>query len=116
LFYVRFRPIADISVHCFYGAMLLLLSAVAFECQTVSGTYAIYANHDLLHVDGSRHFVEVTSDKLDAGLERRGWENTVARGRFTICGVGVGKPKRLSPQDRVQLRSSTGVRFERRVP
>jgi hypothetical protein len=80
------------------------------------GSYAIYANHDLLQIEGSRHFVEVTSDKLDAELQRRGWENTIALGRFTICGPGVGNPQTLNMQSRVQLRSWTDVRFERRKP
>jgi hypothetical protein len=88
----------------------------AEECRNVSGTYAIYASHDLLHVDGSRHFVEVTSAPLDAELQRRGWEDTVARGRFTICGPRMGKPLNLNMQDPVQLRGWSDVRFERRKP
>lgn len=89
-------------------------SSGADRCRTVSGTYAIYANHDLLHINGSRHFVEVTSDKLDAELERRGWENTIARGRFTICGNGVGNAHSLDVRSDVQLRSWKGLQFERR--
>ena len=102
--------------------VLLLMSAAvlspansevgsAGQCHRVTGTYAIYVNHDLLHIDGSRHFVEVKSDKLDAELQRRGWENTIARGRFTICGPGVGNPQRLNVQDRVELRSWTDMRY-----
>jgi len=91
--------------------MLLLASAIALQCQTVSGTYAIYANHDLLHIDGSLHFVEVTSAKLDAELQRRGWENTVARGRFTICGPAVHAPLELNRKDEVKLRSWADLRF-----
>ena len=84
------------------------------ECRAVDGTYAIYANHDLLHIDGSRHLVEVTSPTLDAELQRRGWEDTVARGTFRICGPGTRKPESLNMQDRVRLRSWTDVRFKRR--
>lgn len=87
----------------------------ADRCRAVTGTYAIYANHDLLHIDGSRHFVEVTSDKLDAELQRRGWENTVARGDFTICRSRAGKPQTLNNQDSVRLQSWTALRFQHRV-
>jgi hypothetical protein len=91
--------------------MLLIAAAIALQCQTVSGTYAIYANHDLLHIDGSSHLIEVTSAKLDAQLERRGWEQTVARGRFTICGPAVAATLRLRKNDEVSLRSWSGLRF-----
>jgi hypothetical protein len=86
----------------------------AEQCHTVSGTYAIFANHDLLHIDGSRHFVEVTSHELDAELERRGWEQTVARGKFNVCGLGVASPQGLDVQDQLQLRSWTDIRFGRK--
>lgn len=91
--------------------MLLFASAIALQCNTIGGTYAIYANHDLLHIDGSNHFVEVTSAKLDLELQRRGWESTVARGRFTICGSAVGRPLTLKRRDEVQLRSWNDLRF-----
>jgi hypothetical protein len=85
----------------------------AEQCHIVSGTYAIFANHDLLHIDGSRHFVEVTSHELDAELQRRGWEETVARGKFIVCGHGIASPQKLDVHDQLQLRSWTDIRFGR---
>jgi hypothetical protein len=85
-------------------------------CRTVSGTYAIYANHDLLRIDGSRHFVEVTSAKLDAELQKRGWEDTVAHGRFAICGSPMITAQRLSIQDRMRVQSWSDLHFRYRKP
>lgn len=94
----------------------LLLAAVPLEnhdraCATVTGTYAIYANHDLLRIDGSRHYIEITSNRLDSELDARGWETTVAKGRFTLCGRRVTSTRNWTIRDRVALISFHNIHF-----
>lgn len=105
-------------VFLFSAAILAPASQVSTgtRCRTVSGTYAIYANHDLLHIDGSHHFVEVISATLDAKLERHGWDNTVARDRFTICGSGIADLQKLTIRNDVELRGWDAIHFEPRNP
>lgn len=83
-------------------------------CKTVTGTYAIYVNNDYLHVDRSRHLILVVSNALDDELDKRGWEDWVARGRFTLCGPRRASPLQWSVRDQVSLTSFTGVKFVRR--
>jgi hypothetical protein len=75
----------------------------AAECRVVHGRYAIYVNHDLLWIVGSKHFLDVSIAQLDKELEARGWEDTVAYGDFTICTERMGDPRTLTTHDRVDV-------------
>jgi hypothetical protein len=94
----------------------LLLAGPANEkplqtCATAHATYAIYANHDLVRIDRSRHLIEISSDELDKALDRRGWETVAAKGRFTLCGQGATSPLKWNIRDRVDLISFRDIRF-----
>ena len=80
-------------------------------CTTVEGTYAIHATNDLLHIDHSHHLLVVVSDNLDKALEKRGWEDTVDKGRFTLCGPYRASPLQWAVRDRIDLLSVKAIRF-----
>lgn len=98
-------------------ALAVLLSVAAPDampaktCTTVSGTYAIYVNNDFLHVDRSHHLIEVGSDALDKELEKRGWQDVVAKGQFTICSQRATSPLNWTVRDRVDLVSYRNISF-----
>ena len=83
-------------------------------CTTVTGTYAIYANNDFLHVAHSRHLIEVVSPKLDDELGRRGWKDWKAIGRFTLCGPPKSSALQWSVRNHVDLMSIGSIQFVRR--
>ena len=75
----------------------------AKNCVTVSGAYAIYANNDFLRIDHSRHLIEVVSDALDKELDKHGWQDVAARGRFTLCSQHATNPLNWTVSDQVDL-------------
>jgi hypothetical protein len=83
----------------------------AKTCATATATYAIYANHDFLRIDGSRHRIEIVSNVLDKELEGRGWVTTVAKGRFKLCGRHVKSPRDWTIRDQIDLISFSDIRF-----
>jgi hypothetical protein len=93
------------------GVLLLFVrngnaqNAKKFEsCTTARGRYGIYVDGDRLWIIGSKHLIEVVSDELDADLEKRGWESTVAYGQFTVCARRTTDPKQLTVRDQVSLK------------
>ncbi len=96
------------------AALLLTATPVstpAKTCATVRGTYAIYVENAFLHIDHSRHMIELGADALDAALEKRGWQDFVVRGRFTVCGRRVTSPLNWNIHDRLDLVSYRNISF-----
>src|ERR1700733_13058604 len=74
------------------------------QCREVRGRYAIYVERDSLWVVGSKHLLTVIDPTLDSILEKRGWEDHVAFGYFTICSTS-GNPAQLTNGGIVTLKS-----------
>jgi len=89
-------------------------SPVMDHCQTVRARYEIYANGDRLWVIGSKHLLSVVVDPLDTELQKRGWENTVAFGNFTICFDRRTDPRNLNVRDRVVVTSYGDITYRNR--
>ena len=112
--------LSAISAHGL-DSQMLALAALLFAtappvtpgktCATVSGTYAVYATNDLLHIDHSHHLIVVVSDDLDRQLLKRDGQDVVAKGRFTVCGRYVASPLNWNIHDRVDLVSYRDIRF-----
>ena len=83
------------------------------ECRIVHGRYRIYANHDRLWIVGSKHFLDVTIDELDRGLEARDWEDTVAYADFTLCTDRKGDPLNLTTHDRIDVTGYSHLTYRR---
>ncbi len=83
-------------------------------CATVTGTYKIHVNNDYLHIDRSHHLILAGSRALDDELDRRGWQDWMARGRFTLCGPYRSSPLQWDVHDQVDLTSVKSVQFVRR--
>jgi hypothetical protein len=99
---------------CLASLSLISLSAVSSRherCETVAGSYSIYANGDRLHIEGSRHLLSVVIDSLDSRLQAAGWETAVARGEFTICYEKPVAPRDLTVSDVVRVKNFSKIRI-----
>ena len=101
----------QIATFCAVAVVQPAQAATGKRCESVQGVYSIFANNDALQIRGSNHFLEVSSNDLDAKLQNAGWETQSVTGRFLICGPSARKAIDWKIHDRVRLISVTEARI-----